>query len=275
MAAIRRGGSVDALDDAEGPSNPPLDEHVERENDELERLADAALERLAFREEYLGEAYPFAVDGALSAKPNAAETVYAFLLAITSFGWSNEDAPESAASLFELVSAAALVSYLGGPATAQSYDFGFPRRDGPSAFHDAVEELCQSMGEGLGCSVARPQTAQVKDAKLDLVGWVPFGDGRVNQLSVFGQCATGANWRSKINELQPVAFCKQWLKEQPAVNPSIAFFVPRHIEEQHWREAAINERLVLFDRLRIVRRLDEVDHDLASRWSQWTESALR
>ena len=262
---------MDREDETDGP---PLDELVERENDELERVAGDALERLAFRAECLGDAYPFVVNGALSAKPDAEATIYAFLAAITSLGWRNEDAPESAASLFEHVSAAALVSYMGGPMTAQSYDFGFPRRNGPSAFHDAVEELCQSMGEGLGCKVPRPETAQVKDAKLDLVGWIPFGDGRLNQLSVFGQCATGANWRSKINELQPVAFCKQWLKESPAVNPSIAFFVPRHIEEQYWREAAISEHLLLFDRLRIVRVLDGVDQDLADRCAQWTESAI-
>jgi hypothetical protein len=275
MAAIRRGGSIDALDDPEEPDDPPLDEHVERENDELERLADAALERLAFREECLGEAYPFVVDGALTAKPGAAESIYAFLVAITSVGWRNEEAPESAASLFELVSAATLVSYLGGSLTAQSYDFGFPRREGPSAFYDAVQELCQEMGEGLGCRVPEPETKQVKDSKLDLVGWIPFGDGRNNQLSVFGQCATGANWRGKINELQPVDFCKRWLKEQPAVNPSLAFFVPRHIEEQHWPEASIGEHRLLFDRLRIVSVLHELDDDLARRCAQWTESAIR
>ena len=130
------------------------------------------------------------------------------------------------------------------------------------------------MGEGLGCKVPSPDTTQVKDAKLDLVGWIPFRDGRTNQLSIFGQCATGANWRAKINELQPVDFCKRWLKEQPAVNPSLAFFVPRHIEEQQWPEAAIGEHRILFDRLRIVRLLDDVEGELADRCAQWTESAI-
>jgi hypothetical protein len=228
ITAVRRTGSIDALDSAqESDDDEPLDDRVERQDPELERVADAALEQLEFREEYLGESYPFVIDGALVAKPGAAATVYAFLVAVTSVGWHNDSPPESAASLFELVSAAALVSYLGGTATARSYDFGFPRRDSPTAFYDAVEELCREMGEGLGCGVPKPQTADVKDAKLDLVAWIPFEDGRTNQLSVFGQCATGANWRSKVNELQPVDFCKRWLKKQPAVDPSLAFFVPR------------------------------------------------
>ena len=275
VAAVRRTGSIDALDDAEElEDDEPLGEHIEQEGDELERIADAALEQLAFREEYLGDDYPFALNGALMAKPGATNSVYAFLVAVTSVGWSNAAAPESAASLFELVSAAALVSYLGGTGAARSYDFGFPRRNGPPAFYDAVEELCREMGEGIGCSVPQPRTADVNDAKLDLVGWVPFEDGRTNQLSVFGQCATGGNWRSKVNELQPVDFCKRWLKEQPAVNPSLAFFVPRQIEERYWPEAAVGERRILFDRLRIVRLLPDVDEDLARRCAEWTESAV-
>ena len=275
MAAVRRTGSTDALDGAEAfDDDQPLGKPMEQEGDELERIADAAFEQLARREEYLKEDYPFVLNGALEAKPDAASTVYAFLTAVTTFGWRNEAAPESVASLFELVSAAALVRYLGGPTIVQKSDFGFPRRSGPAAFYDAVEELCQRMGEGLGCSVPRPQTAHVKDAKLDLVAWVPFGDDRPNQLSVFGQCATGANWRGKVNELQPIDFCKRWLIEQPAMNPSLAFFVPRQIEERNWPEAALSDRRILFDRLRIVRLLHEMEEDLARRCANWTASAL-
>ena len=275
MTAVKRTGSPDGLDDAEDlDDDQPLDETVEQEDDELERIADAAFEQLALREEYLEDDYPFAVNGALAAKSGAADTAYAFLVAVTSMGWRNEAAPESVASLFELVSAAALVRYLGSPTAARAYDFGFPRRHGPTAFYDAVEELCQQMGEGLGCRVPRPQTAHVKDAKLDLVAWVPFGDSRTNQLNVFGQCATGANWRDKVNELQPIEFCKRWLKEHPAMTPSSAFFVPRHIEERHWPGAAVSDHRILFDRLRMVRLLRDVDEGLAGRCAAWTASAL-
>ena len=275
MAAVRRTGSTDALDGVEELDDThPLDRLAEQETDELERITDAAFEQLALREEYLRADYPFVLNGALEAKPGATSTVYTFLTAVTSVGWRNEAPPERAASLFELVSAAALVWYLGGPTVVQSYDFGFPRRSEPKAFYDAVQELCQKMGEGLGCSVPKPQTAHIKDAKLDLVAWIPFGDGRSNQLSVFGQCATGANWQGKINELQPIEFCKRWLLEQPAMNPALAFFVPRQIEERHWPEAAVSDRRILFDRLRIVALLREIDGGLARRCAEWTASAL-
>ena len=273
IAAIRRAGSSDAI--PHDYVERPFDDAVEREADDLERVAEAALEQLAARQEYLGDEYPFSFGGALEAEVRAVESAYAFLAVLSTSGWRNVDAPENATSLFEGVSACALVRYLGGPSMVRHYDFGFPRRNGPAAFYDAVEDLCQEMGEGIGCRVSRSEAAQIKDAKLDLVAWVPFGDDRPNQLSVFGQCATGANWRSKINELQPTDFCKTWLTEQPAITPSLGFFVPRQISERHWSEVANGERRIVFDRLRIVHLLDEMDEDLARRCAEWTEAALR
>ena len=294
VTAIRRIGSSDAIpgpaeledepDDADQPQDwsdgdsdvevPPLDDAVEKEGEELERIADDAIEQLEQREQYLDDQYPFTIDGILKAKPGASETAYAFLATVTSFNWTNEHSPENAASLFEYLSATALVRYLGGRHTVCSYDFGFPRRNSPPAFYDAVQELCEHMGEGLGCKAARSETADVKDDKLDLVAWIPFRDCRPNQFSVFGQCATGANWRDKINELQPIDFCKRWLIEQPAMNPSLAFFVPRHIKEDHWPIATNGDRRLVFDRLRITHLLRDLDEDLARRCAAWTASVL-
>ena len=285
ITVIRRTGSSDAVIDADefeqnwentesGGETPRLDEAVEREDEELERIAESALEQLARREQYLDDLYPFVLEGALKANPDAARTAYAFLTTVTWFGSSNVDAPESATSLFEYLCAAALVCYLGGTDTAYSYDFGFPRRNGPPAFREAVNQLCQLMGEGGGCRELQPQIGKVKDAKLDLVVWVPFDDHRPNQLSFFGQCSTGFNWRDKINELQPIDFCKTWLMEQPAMNPSLAFFVPRQIKEEYWPIVAHSDRRLVFDRLRISRLLGGLDQQLAQRCAQWTASAL-
>lgn len=271
VAALKRSGSSDALTDDDHDDHP-LDRQVEQEDDRLEGIADAAFSQLELRERYLGEKYPFSLNGVLQARTDAESTVYAFLTAITSLGWKNEEAPESAASLFELVSAAALLNYLGGTRATRTFDFGFPRANGSKAFRDAVDELCRQMEEGIGCNVSRPRIDQVKDSKLDLVAWIPFADGRSNQLSVFGQCSTGANWMGKMNELQPVDFCKKWLKDQPAMNPILAFFVPRHIGDDYWPDAAIGHHRLLFDRLRIAQLIDSCEDDLANRCASWTAS---
>ena len=271
MASIRRTGSIDAFGEID---DGPLDESVERENEELERIADAVFEELALREEYLGAYYPFIVNTALSAQPGAQDLPYVFLTALTFFGPAIENMPESGSSLFERVSAAALVQYLGGAETVQSYDFGFPRRNSPKAFREAIEDLCEKLGEGLGCKVRKPLTQNVKDAKLDLVAWVPFRDMRRNQLSVFGQCAAGANWESKLNELQPVDFCNIWLKENPAMPPLLAFFVPRKVMDDVWFRVCVGDRRVIFDRLRIARLLGSLDSDLIKRCEAWTDAIL-
>ena len=271
MASIRRMGSIDAFEEID---DGPLDELVERENDELERIADAAFEELALRKAYLGAHYPFIVNTALSAESGAKISPYVFLTALTFFGTEMENMPESGSSLFENISAAALVEYLGGAETVQSYDFGFPRRNGPKGFRKAIEALCRELGEGLGCKVRKPLTQNVKDAKLDLVAWVPFSDMRRNQLSVFGQCAAGANWESKLNELQPVDFCNIWLKEPPAMSPLLAFFVPRKIMDDVWFRVCVGERRVIFDRLRIARLLGSLDGDLVKRCEAWTATII-
>ena len=218
IGAVRRAGSIDAKATSD---DEPLDDPVEREDEELERLADAAFEELVMRQRYLGGCYPFSVNSALRAEADAQASPYVFLTALTCFGPTLGTAPESGASLFERVSAAALVEYLGGTATARSYHFGFPRRVGPKAFHDAIADLCRQLGEGRGCKVSRPKTAHVKDAKLDLVAWLPFQDMRRNQLSVFGQCAAGTGWQAKLNELQPYDFCHTWMEEPPAMSRSL------------------------------------------------------
>ena len=274
MTAIRRTGSIDSAHDSEGftDDDAPLDDAVEGEDEVLEPIADAAFVQLELREAYLGVNYPFAIsDGALQAKDGAATSPYAFLTTLTYFG--PQAGAKGATSLFERLSAAALVQYLGGSTTVDSYNFGFPRHDGPKSFIKAIKDLCSKMGEGLGCRDNGSTAQNAKDAKLDLVAWVPFGDDRRNQVSVFGQCAAGKYWLGKLNELQPVDFCKRWLQEQPAMSPLSAFFVPRHFADNEWSEASVGER-VLFDRLRIARSLGGLEEDLARRCAEWTASTI-
>lgn len=226
------------------------------------------------RQEVVGAAYPFSVDGSLlTAKDGAVFSPYAFLAALTQFGPLAVES-QDASSLFERVSAAALVEYLGGPEMVRSYDFGSPRRDTPASFRKAVDDLCQRMGEGGGCRVSRAKASDMKDAELDVVAWTPFEDDRPNQLSVFGQCAAGNDWRDKINRLQPTKFCRSWMLEPPALWPLAAFFVPRQIGWPNWEIEALNERQLLFDRMRIAPLLGDLDEEVSRQCALWTAAAL-
>ena len=272
--AISRAGSIDAASEAdELDDDEPLDEPVEGEDDKLEVIADGAFELLAERQDVVGAAYPFRVDGSLlTAKDGAVSSPYAFLAALTHFGPLVDKAQEGA-SLFERISGAALVEYLGGAGSVCSYDFGSPRRDTFLSFRRAIDDLCEKMGDG-GGHASRMKSSDMKDAGLDLVVWVPFGDDRLNQLSVFGQCAAGGNWRAKLTELQPVQFCSSWMKDPPVLSPLAAFFVPRQIGRAHWEIDARHDRQLLFDRLRIARLLGSLDAEVEERCATWTAAAL-
>ena len=280
IRAIRQGGSVDAdeasdvLDD-----DKPLDDAVERENEILESKGDAAFELLESRKNLLGDAYPFDVDqrastAILRAYPNAKTSPYMFLTALTDVGWPRDE-PESGASLFEQVSRAALVAYLGGSERVNFFDFGFPRRDGPSGFAEAIAALCHEFGAGLEPRTPWPKRGgQLKDGRLDFAVWVPFGDKHSNRLSVLGHCASGKNWRAKIDELLPQDFCNAWFNRPPSPTPLSAFFIPRQAQDSQWDEARYNARQLFFDRLRMAPLLDSLDDDLASRCAAWTAAAL-
>lgn len=278
IAAMTRTGSVDGaspVDDLD--DDEPLGAIVEKENDRAEQVANDAFNELGLRKQYLGETYPFDVGATLEASPDAEALPYTFLLALTHLTNADRPAVENGPSLFEQVSRSALVRYLGGPTRVGFCDFGWPRRDGPSAFHDALIDLCQRMGEGTAPKQTRSATRRIKDAKLDLVAWVSFGDARTNQLSVFGQCTAANRWEDKIDELQPQDFCQRWLKEAPAMSPVAAFFVPQRVADSVWRVVAIGERRILFDRLRIaslLADLDADDADLAARCTTWTRAAI-
>ena len=275
ITAVTRAGSVDgvpSVDDLD--DDAPFGVVVEEENDRAEQVANAAFNELGLRQDYLGSMYPFDVGTVLRASSLAVASPYTFLLALTHLTNADGPAVENGPSLFEQVSRSALVQYLGGSTRVGFCDFGWPRRDGPSAFHDALIDLCQRMGEGTAPKQTSSATRWIKDAKLDLVAWVSFGDARTNQLSVFGQCTTANRWEGKIDELQPQDFCQRWLKEAPAMSPVAAFFVPQHVADSVWRKVAIGERRILFDRLRIAKLLADLDADLAARCTTWTRAAI-
>lgn len=269
--ALKRTGSSDAVEDFDEAE--PLDSAVEHEDEALERIADDAFETLGRRRQYLGETYPFSLNGVVKAHSQAACSPYAFLTALTYFGSRVDCAPESATSLFELVSTFALEQYLGGN-NARSYHFGFPREQSPSSFRDALNELCNELGEGTECRIPSPHAASVKDAKLDVVGWIPFYDNRPNQLIVMGQCTTASTWIAKLNELQPYEFCHIWMRNTPALKPLSAFFVPTQIPDHDWSIGCTSDHRILFDRLRIAHLIRELDTCLAQRCASWTKSAI-
>jgi len=277
---IRRTGTVEELDSDEDDSEDDTDDHFpDRGAEQSQRVSEDAFSEIEDRFSSCGgeeKAYPYTVQGQyieLRKKPE--ESIYLFLLLLSQFGKDAGPPGIDAASLFEKVCIEAARSYFGVlNLGVEGYHFGAPRRSTPKKFADALNEMCARMGEGVGCRLERPRVEDQKDAKLDLVVWRHFPDNRAGKLIGFGQCATGNNWREKISELQPGAFCKLWMKDVLAVDPVRIFFVPFRIEKSRWLEAVLYGGII-FDRCRIAFHTHDIDTDTLRDCGKWTKYVLK
>ena len=134
-----------------------------------------------------------------------------------------------------------------------------------------VEWLCKELREGSPLELAT-ELADMKDASLDVVAWRWFPDAKPSQLIVFGQCATGADWRGKTVTLDPAKWCRKWMATGPTVTPVAAFFVPHLVPSGRRRVSSIDGGII-FDRCRITALLDgDIGSDIQSRLAEWVKS---
>lgn len=257
IAPLRRTGSGEELEDTD------LSEAAsDQGGGTTEPLAEDAFAELEDRERSCAGAYPYDVRADLiQARRNVSESLYAFLLLLSL--WGKDAAPEglNATQLFEEVCERALSASMGGSDRgARTIQFGFPRRVAPKGFIKAVEDLCKQTGEGVA-GKKQPKAVEQKDARLDLVGWREFPDGRRAQMMMWGQCATGGNWDTKLGDFLPDAWTNTWLIEQPYVLPLKAFFVPHRVTRDAW-EPTSRHAGVLFDRCRIAALAGPLPQDL-------------
>jgi len=257
-------GSVDALDVADGREEDDLLEdlinEVDRELNSRKKACGGATGFYPYRMTHEGIAY----------SPNGSDLTYRFLLLLSLFGKDAGPAGSNPEKLFEELCSHALHEYLGGiTGGLERIVFGFPRRLLPKHFPKALEELCQRMGEGAGAH-GRVPDAEQKDAKLDLVAWRSFPDGRRGKLVGFGQCATGDDWTDKAFELQPDKWCRLWMKDSAGLDPFGSLFIPHRPSEDDWLIAA-NYGGVLFDRCRIAWLVPEPEGTLRESINAWVE----
>jgi hypothetical protein len=264
QGSLTKGGSVDALD---------VDNEQE-EDDFLEDLINEVGRELNSRKRACGGKggyYPYEMthDG-IAYSPKGSDLTYRFLLMLSMFGKDAGPGGSNPERLFEELSSLVLHEYLGGVTSGLEREvFGFPRRLLPKHFPQALDILCQRMGEGAGSCGREPEHDQ-KDAKLDLVAWRAFPDGRRGKLVGFGQCATGDDWTDKAFELQPEKWCRLWMKDAAALDPFASLFIPHRPGEDQWL-IATNYAGLLFDRCRISWLVPAPQGDLEKNIRAWVE----
>jgi hypothetical protein len=266
IQVIRRSGTADATEAEDEDDEPPPDD---RGSEVSQAVADAAFAEIEARAIACGRNYPYKVNEQnIQATRSTDQSIYVFLLLVANYGAKAGSADPGGLALFDDLAAQAAKTYMHG----ESYVFAFPRRVAPSGFVAAIEDLVKCLGEGQGNRM-RPTTKYQNDAKLDIVSWRPFEDGRPGKVIAFGQCATGNNWKSKLPELQPRTFYSEWFTENPIVDPIRMFFMPFRVIEDDWRGVGLQGGVV-FDRCRLALHGDELGKTAKDQIAAWNRDVL-
>lgn len=268
---LRRSGSIEEI------GGVATDEVTDRGSEKSQLVAEAALDELGDRESACGSptsAYSFSVRSqSIQADPDYQQSVYAFLLLLSKYGKDAGPKNIEAVDTFNRLSAHAAREYIGGASVAEHYIFDFPRKYTPAGFRKALDDLCNRMGEGVGCKI-RPNLRDQKDSKLDVAVWREFSDGRRGKLIGFGQCATGNDWHKKLSDLQPYKFTAKWMYDQIMPPPIQMFFTPFRVEWRVWATHTIDAGII-FDRCRMTALTVGIDQKLRRTCERWTKYVIR
>ena len=112
-----------------------------------------------------------------------------------------------------------------------------------------VEELCARLYVSGAVDLNNWISTAGKDGGLDIVCYRRFEDEREALPMFFLQCASGKNWREKVNTPNAASWQKYL---NSAVQPSTGIAAPFVIDDKELRLAALTGQVVVFDRLRIL-----------------------
>lgn len=263
-------GSVDA------ETGEVLDEAILES--ERYQFVDIAFEELRYRNDLLGESYPFEVDASRQrlvrrSEEHTAHTgqvVYLFCLLASAIrerrlhaATALSQAEQSIADVFQICACLAAGGYLNGDVSS----FGFPRASG-IGFLTALRDTFIRFGIGQvrdNDDIPDGLPTSLKDGGIDVIAWRNHPDGMPGKLYLIGQCASGLRWRDK----SVVEYIRQlhgsWFTHRPAEHSTPAMFIPfpfhydiserngpylEAVKNRFWHE---EPRFgVIFDRLRIT-----------------------
>ena len=242
------------------------------------QIVEVAFEELSYRQQILGDSYPFRVDarrGSVNLTLNEqasspGQIVYLFCLLACAIRERRlqpanalANAEKGIADAFQVCACLAAGGYTNGEVSS----FGFPRAQG-TGFLTALRKTFLRFGAGtVRASDEIPDglPTSLKDGGIDVIAWRNQPDGMPGKMYVIGQCASGANWQDK----SVVEYIEQlhgaWFTHQPAKHSTPAMFIPfpfhHNIDETNGSFVdAVRNRFwyeerrfgIIFDRLRIA-----------------------
>lgn len=210
-------------------------------------------EELERRQDLLGGAYPFRLQGERLLYTPGSSGLYEFCLAICLAQSITKKPYVVLPRGFERISAKLIEFYMG--VDSESLHLGWPRDNGMGRkFKSAMKNLERLPYEWVWSpedgKPEDPSTTYAKDEGIDFVVMKRLLDGRAGRLYVLGQCACGDDWDTKWSELS-VDRLRKWFRTVTLVPFVRAFVTPYFLADEMLREASGQAGLV-FDRARLT-----------------------
>ena len=227
----------------------------EQEDEAADSIVARDAAELRRRSKLLSTIYPFTLeDGSLSYQ-GSSTLVYEFCLCASLTHSFTKGKFARIPRVFERIAGRLAAAYLGPD--SRWYRLGWPPlKDRPKKLRDAIGNLRDATGEWLWGPLPALENdlgpRKVKDGGIDLVVWQPFGDGRVGQLFLLGQCACGNDWPDKLRDLHPEGFKQKWLRVMSYCDVVRFMAIPRHVPEENDWVVGCTSGGILLDRVRLT-----------------------
>jgi hypothetical protein len=171
--------------------------------------------------------------------------------------------------LFERITNRAVKAYLSSSALV----FGWPAVDAEEGEDEdsQIKRKIKRVADELGERFVEAPPARFNDRGVDVIGWIPFSEGRSSQIVLLVQCYAGQDPKGKL----PVPLASWYQYIHWGFNPISGFAVPAVVSGRDWHEMATDKGL-LFDRPRIINALsaDTYDAALAAAVTEWVREQL-
>lgn len=122
--------------------------------------------------------------------------------------------------------------------------------DTPCSLSDVVRDLCELMNYAGATDLDDWSQKLAKDGGLDVVCFKDFLDDREALPAYFLQCASGNDWRQKIDTPNANLWSK-WLNS--ALRPGTGIAAPFVIDDKTLRISSLEGQVIILDRLRLLR----------------------
>lgn len=229
---------------------------VEQRREEVTASVKLEVQR---RSGLLGDAYPFKINGGsltFLGKDEPAWAAYVFFLELA------VDPQRAARETFEKLVANALRNYLGTSSISECFGWkSAEEEDAPKRIKAKINAINNACGEWIWCPSDDfpddPPPKLVKDLGLDVIAWIPSPDGRLGQVFLVAQCATGrTDWESKLKDVDWDRITN-WVRPLPDRWSIRCFAIPYHVANRAYLQDVSLRGGMFFDRVRLTLLLRE------------------